>query len=454
MQAASNPEDIVAAAADLGFDSLAMTDGDGVYGIPRFVKACRAAGIRPICGARVTLDTGPGDCVVAPNRSSLLLLCRERAGWQNLCELITAAHAGREKGACVADLSMLERFHDGLVCVGGGRDGPVLSTAASAGLNAGAAIASRLSGIFGAGNFRLDLQRHADPAGERANRYMIDVAAGLHVDTIATNDVRYATADRSRVLDVLLAIRNHTVIDDAGAVLPRNHRRFLRGYDEMSRQFSDMPDILERTCRLADSLTFDIDDTGYRFPEYPVSPPDTEFSHLRALVRDGMRDRYPRPTPAVETQIEHELNIIGKLGLSGYFLLVNDITRFCRENGILAQGRGSAANSAVCYSLGITAVDPIAMGLLFERFLSEERGEWPDIDLDLPSGDQREKVIQHVYEKYGRRHVGMTSAVITFRGRNAAREVGTALGLEPERLARLSRLIRHYDFRDADGGTA
>ncbi len=466
LRAASNPEELVETAAALGYRALAMADLDGVYGIPRFVKACRSAGIRPICGARVTLGdtcaTGPD---VAPacgrrNRgapppahgtaptSELLLLCRDRMGWQNLCELLTAAHAGHEKGHALADMAMLERFHAGLVAIAGGRGGPVLAAAAHRGRDAGAAAAGRLAGIFGRENIRLDLVRHGDPGQERANRYLVDVAAGLDIDTIATNDVRYATPDRGRIMDLLLAIRNHTVLDESGAVLPRGHRFFLRAPSEMHRCFADMPGLVERTAELARSLPFDLTDTGYRFPEYPVNAPETEFDRLRALVTDGVRWRYGDPSPAVRAQIEHELSIIGKLELSGYFLLVNDIAGFCRDNGILAQGRGSAANSAVCYALGITAVDPIAMGLLFERFLSEERGEWPDIDLDLPSGDERERVIQHVYEKFGRDHVGMTAAVISFRGRNAAREVGAALGLEPERIARLTRLIRHYDFRD------
>jgi len=446
LRAASNPEDLAETAGGLAFGAMAMADADGVYGIPRFVKACRASGVRPICGARVTLAS---DNACGPT-SEILLLCRDRTGWQNLCELLTVAHAGRQKGQALADMAQLERFHAGLVAVAGGANGPILTAAARIGPDAGASVASRLAGIFGHDGIHIDLQRHGNPGQERSNRYLIDVAARHGIGTIATNDVRYATPDRARILDVLLAIRNHTVLDLSGSVLPSCHRFFLRRPDDMRRCFADLSGIIDRTAALAASLTFNIDDTGYRFPEYPISPPETEFDRLRSLVTEGVRWRYGDASPAVRHQVEHELRIIGKLGLSGYFLLVNDIAAFCRDNGILAQGRGSAANSAVCYALGITAVDPISMGLLFERFLSEERGEWPDIDLDLPSGDERERVIQHVYEKYGRDHVGMTSAVISFRGRNAAREVGGALGLEPERIASLTRLIRHYDFKDPD----
>jgi len=471
LRAASNPEDLVETAAGLGLGAMALADADGVYGIPRFVKACRQSGIRPICGARIKIQTGStheaggtdiqGDDATCDGRvriqrsadsrsPELLLLCRDRAGWQNLCELITATHSGLDQGQALADLTMLERYANGLVAIAGGGDGPILNAANAGGRDAGRQVLDKLIGIFGTENTFIDLQRHGSPAQERANRYLMDLGEAAGIGMIATNDVRYATADRSRVMDVLLAIGSHTTLDSAGNVLPGNHRRFLRHPDQMRRCFADLPGIIQRTAALAESLTFDLHDTGYRFPEYPTAPGQSGIELLRQLVGEGVRWRYGDPTPAVTRQISHELEIIGRLELAGYFLLVNDISRFCRDSGILAQGRGSAANSAVCYALGITAVDPIAMGLLFERFLSEERGEWPDIDLDLPSGDQRETVIQHVYEKYGHQHVGMTCATITFRGRNAARQVGSALGLDPERLARLCRLIRHYDFHDSD----
>ncbi len=450
LQAASLPEDMAQTAADIGLGCMAMADTDGVYGIPRFVKTCRTTGVRPLCGARITTDLNSLGLAGPARQASMLLLCRTTEGWQNLCELITTARAGREKDESVADAAMLERLSGGLVCIGGGMDGPVLQAATASGKKAGAAMASRLVGMFGKDNFFLDLQRHGDPAEERANRFLMGLSETLGTETVATNDVRYATADRSRILDVLLSIRNHTVLDETGRVLPKNHRRFIKRPDEMARLFGDMPGIVERTARLARSLTFDLRETGYRFPEYPVDPGETDMGRLTELVRQGVRRRYPIITPAVTCQIEHELKIIAKLNLAGYFLLVDDIVKFCNENGVLAQGRGSAANSAVCYSLGITAVDPISMGLLFERFLSEERGEWPDIDLDLPSGEDRESVIQHVYNKYGRQYVGMTAAVITFQGRNAVREAGQALGLDKDRIARLSRLIRHYDFNDDD----
>jgi error-prone DNA polymerase len=216
----------------------------------------------------------------------------------------------------------------------------------------------------------------------------------------------------------------------------------------MAALFADMPDAVRRTGDLADRLQFTMAHLGYRFPAYPVPPGDTEASFLRKMTDLGARDRYRPYADRARAQIARELDLIEKLELAGYFLIVWDIINFCRQHDILVQGRGSAANSAVCYSLGITAVDPVGMDLLFERFLSEERGEWPDIDLDLPSGDRRERVIQHVYEKYGRLGAAMTANVITYRGRSAAREVGKALGFEPLQIDRLAKVMNNFEFTD------
>src|SRR5207249_3999430 len=211
----------------------------------------------------------------------------------------------------------------------------------------------------------------------------------------------------------------------------------------------DMPDTIRQSRRIAERCAFTLADLGYRFPEFPLAPGETPIGSLRALTERGARERYRPITPRDRQQLEHELGMLERLDLAGYFLIVWDIVRFCRERGILCQGRGSAANSAVCYSLGITAVDPVGMGLLFERFLSEERTDvrgqkcWPDIDLDLPSGDQREKVIQHVYQRFGKAGAAMTANVITYRARSASREIGKVLGLPQSELDRLSHLLPH-----------
>jgi len=446
LSAASVPEDLADQAARLGCDSMALADRDGVSGIPRFIKACRAGGIRPICGARISFDPGTPFLTRGGRLPQLLLLCRDGEGWGNLCQMITMAHSGREKDMPVAGWDLLEELHHGLVCLAGSMDGPVTSIAATGERTSAASATARLASIFGRDSLFLDLQRHGDPVQESANRFLADIAGGVGIRTIATNDVRYADAAASRVFDVLQAIRNHVTLDAAATILPAGHRHLQRDHSTMESLFYDMPGIIDRTGELAESLRFDPADIEYRFPEYPVTAPTTPDSLLRQLVEAGLTRRYSSVTQGVRGQVEHELQIIGKLGLAGYFLLVQDIVGFCGRNGILAQGRGSAASSVVCYALGITAIDPVGMGLLFERFLSEERGEWPDIDLDLPSGEQREMVIQHVYEKYGVSCVGMTSAVSTFRGRSTIREAGAAFGLDPDCLARLARLVRPFDF--------
>jgi error-prone DNA polymerase len=216
----------------------------------------------------------------------------------------------------------------------------------------------------------------------------------------------------------------------------------------MLRRFADVPHAVANAAELSARLAFTMTDLGYRFPEYPTGPGESMMSVLRELTWKGALDRYRPLDKSARQQIEHELAMIERLQLPGYFLIVWDIVRFCKENDILAQGRGSAANSAVCYSLGITAVDPVNMELLFERFLSEERGEWPDIDIDLPSGDKRESVIQYVYQRYGRQGSAMTANVITYRGRSAARDIGKVLGFEDEALARLAGLVRTFEWKD------
>jgi error-prone DNA polymerase len=272
---------------------------------------------------------------------------------------------------------------------------------------------------------------------------------------LATQGAQYAKPEERQILDVFTCIRNHRTLDTAGRLLARNSERYIKTPREMLRLFADLPEATANTLELSSRLEFTLNDLGYQFPRYPVPEGETMDSFLRTRTMEGARDRYLRPGQSelwqrAQRQIERELALIKKLDLAGYFLIVWDIVRFCREQGILVQGRGSAANSAVCYSLGITAVDPVGMDLLFERFLSEERGEWPDIDLDLPSGDQRERAIQYVYQRYGKLGAAMTANVITYRGRSAAREVGKALGFDGESLDRLSGLVSSWEYKDPD----
>jgi len=287
----------------------------------------------------------------------------------------------------------------------------------------------------------IEIQRHRQPRQEVRNYFLLEQARAHRIPIVATNGVRYACPEDRRLYDILTAIRHHTTLDQAGRLLDANRERHLKSATEMAELFADLPEALHQTVELAESLDFTLSDLGYRFPDFPLAPGETEMSYLRHITWNEARARFRPLTARAHKQIEHELAMIERLGLAGYFLIVWDIIQFCKREKIMAQGRGSAANSAVCYALSITAVDPVKMELLFERFLSEERGEWPDIDLDLPSGDQREKVIQYVYRRYGPHGAAMTANVITYRNRSAAREVAKALGFSLEQQNKLSKQL-------------
>ena len=474
---ASTPEALVDRAAELGYSSLALLDRDGIYGIPRFHKAARIAGIKPIVGAEVTIAANwqRQQKSVSPRargassppaawsaRFVLPLLVQTQEGYQNLCRLITRMKLRAPKGEGALMLDELDGCTRGLVALAG-RD-------LLLGLQLGVGgLLDQLVGLFGRDNVYVELQRHLLREEEAELQTLIELAATFHVSCVATNGVRFATPDERPLYDVLTCIRHKTTLDQAGRRLARNAERYLKPPEEIARLFSDVPAAVTATRELADRLTYTMADLGYRFPEYPVPPGESSASFLRKLTEVGARERYRPYHQRARAQVARELDLIEKLDLAGYFLIVWDIVNFCRQHDILVQGRGSAANSAVCYSLGITAVDPVGMELLFERFLSEERGEWPDIDLDLPSGDRRERVIQHVYEKYGAPgtapeasrgvpdgpraapdgpRAAMTANVITYRGRSAAREVGKTLGIDAPQIDRLSKAMTSFEFID------
>ncbi|HLE85920.1 MAG TPA: error-prone DNA polymerase, partial [Thermoanaerobaculia bacterium] len=308
----------------------------------------------------------------------------------------------------------------------------------------------RLAALF-PGRLHVELQRHRLRDEEHRNAALVELARSLRLPLVATNGVRYARAGDKALQDVMSAIRHHTTLDAAGTLLAANRERHLKSPAEMAALFPDLPEALEGAAELAGRLEFTLEDLGYRFPDYPLPPGETPDSYLRHLAWNGARARFRPLTARAQAQIEKELALVEKLGLAGYFLIVWDVVRFCKQEGIMVQGRGSAANSAVCYALSITAVDPVKMDLLFERFLSEERGEWPDIDLDLPSGDQREKTIQYVYRRYGALGAAMTANVITYRDRSAAREVAKALGYSREQEDRLAKTFGRWSFDKSRG---
>ena len=335
----------------------------------------------------------------------------------------------------------------------GGDEGPLACALAHGGMEEARRTLEQLVAIYGRDNVYVELQRHYNRAQESRNQAAIELARSLKLPLLATQGAQYAKPEARQILDVFTCIRHHRHLDTAGRLLSRNSERHIKTPQEMLRLFADLPEATANTLELSSRLGFTLNDLGYKFPAYPVPGGETMSSFLRERTMEGARERYQRPGQSelwqrARRQIERELTLIERLELEGYFLIVWDIVRFCREQGILVQGRGSAANSAVCYSLGITAVDPIGMELLFERFLSEERGEWPDIDLDLPSGDQRERAIQYVYERYGKLGAAMTANVITYRGRSAAREVGKVLGFDEETLARLAGLVSSWEYKD------
>jgi error-prone DNA polymerase len=437
LEGSSTPEELVEQAAVLGMPALALLDRDGVYGAPRFHMAAKKAGIRAHVGAEITSEQD----------GRIPLLVENRAGYRNLCRLVTRMKLRAKKGEGSAAEEELVEHAAGLICLTGGADGP-LATALTAGFDTAIECAERLVHRYGRGNVYAEVQRHFARDEEARNQAVVEIARRCGLPLIATNGVRHAKPAGRRLLDVLTCIRHKVRLSTAGRLLVRNAESYLKDEKVMRALFADMPGVIDRTAELSARLEYSLADLGYEFPRYPVPERETQISFLRKRVDEGARRRYRPYHEKARKQIERELALIEKLDLPGYFLIVWDIVEFCRREGILAQGRGSAANSAVCYSLGITAVDPVGMDLLFERFLSEERGEWPDIDLDLPSGDQRERAIQYVYERYGKRGAAMTANVITYRGRSAAREVGEVLEIDETTLGRLAGMVHAWEWHD------
>ncbi len=477
LEGASLPENLIAACAHLNMPAMALLDRDGVYGSPRFHMAGKKARIRAHIGAEVNCEyfspqrhrntettnhKSKDSSVPEPALSvaegwlcgefRLPLVVSSRLGYQNLCRMITKMklRSAKDEGAVSED--ELREHAAGLICLTGSDDGPLALALAHGGMEEACNCIDRLTNIFGRKNVYVELQRHFHREQEDRNRALIEIARSLQLPLLATNGVCYATPRERELCDVFTAIRHHRTLATAGRLLARNSERHLKSPQEMQSLFADLPEAIANTVELSSRLTFTFKDLGYEFPKYPVPEGETMMSFMRERTREGFRERYGRSSSELQTrarsQIERELQLIEKLDLAGYFLIVWDLVRFCREENILVQGRGSAANSAVCYSLGITAVDPVRMELLFERFLSEERGEWPDIDLDLPSGDQRERVIQYLYKRYGERGAAMTANVITYRSRMASREMGKALGFDSETLDKVSAAVSTWEYRD------
>lgn len=434
LRGASNPEDIFREAARLELPAVALVERNGVYSAVRAHGAAAETGVRAIVGAEITLADG----------AAIPLLVGTATGYRNLCRLLTVAKLRCEKGQCAATWDDLLAHADGLFALTGDEEGPV-RRAWRRGDSAGAERAARsLADIF-PGRLFMEIQRHRVRDEDIEEAALLVLARHLALPVVATNGVLYAQRDFRRVTDAFTCLRKQRTFDTAGRLLEINSERNLKSPAMMAALFADLPEAVENSVRLAEQLTFGLDALGYRFPDYPVPSGETMDSHLRALTFFGANQRYGSVVGRTRAQLVRELDLIAKLGFSGYFLAVWEICSFCRNEGILVQGRGSAANSAVCYALGITAVDPIAQKLLFERFLSEGRKGWPDIDLDLPSRTRREAVIQHVYSRYKGR-AAMTANVITYKSKNTFREMGKVLGFSDDALNRYTSLFAGGDY--------
>ena len=440
------PATLVERAAELGYPAVALLDRDGLYGAPQFYRAAKAAGLKAIVGAELTIGSDPEIAkrpAGAPKPWTLPVLVESAEGYRQLCRIITRAKLKSPKGQFFLKLEDLVGQTNGLIALAG-------RPALEAERHGVGGLITQLISTFGRGQVCVELQRHFRRDEQEVLQSLMDLAGAFRLPVMASNGVRFASPEARPIYDVLTCIRNKTTLEKAGRLLTVNAERFLKPPDRMARLFADLPQAIAGTEALAERLEFTLANLGYRFPDYPVPAGESQSSFLRRLAQVGARDRYRPYHDKARAQIARELDLIEKLDLAGYFLIVWDLVNFCRQQGILVQGRGSAANSAVCYALGITAVDPVGMELLFERFLSEERGEWPDIDLDLPSGDRRERVIQYVYERYGKLGAAMTANVITYRGRSAAREVGKALGFEETDIDRMAKTMSHFEFVDPD----
>ncbi|MFD1076426.1 error-prone DNA polymerase [Longispora fulva] len=433
LDGASSPEDLVAEAVRLGLPALALTDHDGMYGVVRFNEAARAAGLKAVFGAELSLDL-PATVAGAPDPggSHLLLLARGTEGYARLSSAIgTAQLRGGEKGRPVYDLDELAADLRGHVLVlTGCRKGAVRRTLEAGGAEAAREELETLVRLFGKKNVEVELTDHGHLDDFDRNDVLAGLAGELGLGVVATNAVHYARPSGHRLAQLVAAVRARRSLEEMDGWLPPAPTAHLRSAAEMRARFGAWPDAVTRTAGIAAELAFDLKLVAPNLPPFPVPPGETEDSWLRVQALQGMARRYGPDNEEASEQLDYELDMIERLRFPGYFLIVWDIVQFCERNDILVQGRGSAANSVVCFTLGITKADPIRYGLLFERFLSDVRVGPPDIDLDIENG-RREEVIQYLFHKHGRTHTAQVANVITYRRRSAIRDAARALGYSP-----------------------
>ena len=495
LDGASHPEELVEEAARLGLGALAVTDHDGMYGVVRFAEAAAAAGLPTVFGAEVTLGLTRNQAGVPdPEGTHLVVLARDPTGYGRLCKALSVAHLlGREKGRPRVDLPLLAAIGAGAhldlstismaskpehpssaalevpqlleapgaatashwLVLTGCRKGAVTRALLSSGPAAARAELARLQDHFGRANVAVEIWDHGEPLASARNDALTELACLSGADVVATNNVHYHRPGRARLATAMAAVRGRRSLDDMDGWLPAAASAHLRSGAEQARRFARYPGAVERAAQLGLSCAFDLKLVAPKLPPFPTPPPHTEMTWLRHLTEQGAQRRYgPRSAPKhprAYAQIDYELDMIDQLGFAGYFLIVWDIVRFCNESDIFCQGRGSAANSAVCYALGITKADAVGLGLLFERFLSPERDGPPDIDVDIES-DRREEAIQYVYHRYGRERAAQVANVITYRPRSALRDMGKALGASQGQVDAWSKQLGGWDPLPPAGG--
>jgi len=449
LDGASDPEELVATAVALGLDAIALTDHHGLYGAVRFAEAARALGIPSVFGTELTLTGGGARTGVPdPAGAHLVVLARDPSGYAALSSLLADAHLRLgEKGCPTVDLAELADRHGGhWLVLTGCRKGTVPAALVAHGPSGARRELDRLTAAVGAHNVAVELWDHGDPLDAARNDALAALGVRAGVDVVATNNVHYATAASFRLASTFAAVRARRSVDDMEGWTSPAPVACLRSATEQARRFARFPGVTERASELALDCAFDLRLVAPRLPDFPTPEGLDEQGYLAALVAEGATARYgPRAAERVVgawAQIDHELAVIGQLGYAGYFLIVWDLTQFCRREDIYCQGRGSAANSAVCYALGVTNADAVSLGLLFERFLSPARDGPPDIDVDIESG-RREEVIQYVYARYGRRHAAQVANVITYRPRSAVRDVARALGATAEGALAAAARVEH-----------
>lgn len=433
LDGASRPEDIVRKASELGMPAVALTDHDNVSGMVRFVKTAKAYSVRPIIGAEVTLCGG----------KHITLLCKDKLGFSNLCSILTRAHMESERKSPAIPRDILERYSEGLFVLTGCRKGEIPSLVLEKRYAEAFSVLNEYKRIFGRDSVFVELSETRLPGSLGLNKMLSELAEQANLHTVATNNVHYASKDDFPVHDVLTCVRTLTTLEEVHPERRLNAENYLKSEEEMREELYPYPEAVSNAAAIAAECECPVELGKPNFPR--VAPPKCFGStqeYLRHLVFNGARERYGVITRVVQDRLEHELSVIQKLGYEDYFLVVWDLVRFACEKKVRHAGRGSAADSAVAYCLGITDVDPVAQNLLFERFLSVERGEKPDIDVDFDYR-RRDEVTSYAYERYGREHVACVATFSTFQGRSALRDVGKVMGYPEDEIDLIAKRVPH-----------